>query len=321
MIEQAFHNALFFQEVPQMKDALLASLLGTANNVVNQVAADRQRQAEKEKAIAREQEETKRIIAQEEEKTRREFVEKGLDKKHRDAIKELQKKREEHPINTVCPACTGTMEVDRKKGMITCPYCEHTEVLDPVHCYDPILDDPNYFKDLQKTAASMPVNVEVKKPDNKPAVQNGVTVEKLNVRPNKSFSNAKENFDPDHPTTKITYGNSVLKDQADISTAPPMQKVAAAAKLIDTQPIEDYAKLTAKKLILPIISLICGLLAMMTCGLLVVPEVVGLVSGFLAMIAGSSKSNKVCKILAVIGFLLSLSSVAALMLNIFIFRK
>ena len=308
-----------------MKDALIASLLGTANNVVNQVAADRQRQAEKEKAIAREQEETKRIIAQEEEKTRREFVEKGLDKKHRDAVKELQRKREEHPINTVCPACTGTMEVDRKKGMITCPYCEHTEVLDPVHCYDPILDDPNYFKDLQKTAASMPVNVEVKKPDNKPTVQNGVTVEKLNVRPNKSFGNAKENFDLDHPTTKITYGSSVLKDQPDtapdIASAPVIDKVAAAAKLIDTQPIEDYARLTVKKLIFPILSLVCGLLAMMTCGLLVVPEIVGLVSGFIALMSGASKSNKICKILAVIGFLLSLSSVAALMLNIFIFKK
>lgn len=308
-----------------MKDALIASLLGTANNVVNQVAADRQRQAEKEKAIAREQEETKRIIAQEEERTRREFVEKGLDKKHRDAVKELQRKREEHPINTVCPACTGTMEVDRKKGMITCPYCEHTEVLDPVHCYDPILDDPDYFKDLQKTAASMPVNVEVKKPDNKPTVQNGVTVEKLNVRPNKSFGNAKENFDPDHPTTKITYGSSVLKDQLDtapdIASAPVIEKVAAAAKLIDTQPIEDYARLTVKKLIFPILSLVCGLLAMMTCGLLVVPEIVGLVSGFIALMSGASKSNKICKILAVIGFLLSLSSVAALMLNIFIFKK
>ena len=308
-----------------MKDALIASLLGTANNVVNQVAADRQRQAEKEKAIAREQEETKRIIAQEEERTRREFVEKGLDKKHRDAVKELQRKREEHPINTVCPACTGTMEVDRKKGMITCPYCEHTEVLDPVHCYDPILDDPDYFKDLQKTAASMPVNVEVKKPDNKPTVQNGVTVEKLNVRPNKSFGNAKENFDPDHPTTKITYGSSVLKDQPDtapdIASAPVIEKVAAAAKLIDTQPIEDYARLTVKKLIFPILSLVCGLLAMMTCGLLVVPEIVGLVSGFIALMSGASKSNKICKILAVIGFLLSLSSVAALMLNLFIFKK
>lgn len=309
-----------------MKDELLASLLGTANNVVNKVADDRRRTLEKEEAIAREQEETKRIIAQEEERTRREFVEKGLDKRHRDEIKALQEKRQANPINTVCPSCTGRMEVDRHKGIISCPYCEHTEVLDPIHCYDPILDEPSLTQTEPKKTAPEP------QPDplnmSRPLNTMRASDKAANRGPMRSSDRAVSTAGS--AGTSSTGGSLRLKPATSEQRASAMnnesnnnilEKVTTAAKLVDTKPLEGYVRRTARSFILPIISLISGIIAMVTCGVFIVPELIGLLTGLLTLLGNPRKYGRINKVLAGVGFLMSLSATVLVMLSIFILKK
>lgn len=306
-----------------MKDELIASLLGTAmgtaNNVVNKVAEDHKRTLEKEEAIAREQEQTKRAIAQEEERTRREFVEKGLDQKHRNEIKELQRKRQENPINTVCQSCTGRMEVDRFKGMLTCPYCGHTQVLDPIHCYDPILDEPELTNLKPKSAPIAEPKPTVQKSNDTPqtsTTQNGVIIEKLNVRPNKSFSTSSSTSIPHINPGVVRPATSVDKDPE-----PFVNKVASAAKLIDTKPVETFVKHETRGLVLSIISLVCGIVGLITCGALIVPEVAGILTSIIPLIGSTNKYGKLSKTLAGIGMLTSLSACGLILISIFILKK
>ena len=322
-----------------MKDELIASLLGTAmgtaNNVVNKVAEDHKRTLEKEEAIAREQEQTKRAIAQEEERTRREFVEKGLDKRHREEIKELQRKRQENPINTSCPSCTGVMDVDRHKGVLTCPYCGNTEVLDPIHCYDPILDGD--LVDLKPKT--------VPEPEAKPehakytpasdlkesTTQNGVTIEKLNVRPNKSFNPEASGTAVHNVVRMATEADLASVDETpllnQIASAatkpnePILNKVASAAKLVDTKPMENFVKHETRGLVLSIISIICGIVGLVTCGVLVVPEVIGLLTGIIPLIGKKSKYGTLSKVLSAIGVVASLSACVLILISVFILKK
>ena len=306
-----------------MKDELIASLLGTAmgtaNNVVNKVAEDHRRTLEKEEAIAREQEQTKRAIAQEEERTRREFVEKGLDKRHREEIKELQAKRDATPINTVCESCTGTMNIDRHKGMMTCPYCGHTEVLPPVHCYDPILDD----NDLLDLKPKTPPTSEPAAPKYTPASnlkenvsQGGVTIEKLNVRPNKSFSS-----EAGATNLKNVARVATAADKASIDEEPVLNKVVNAAKLIDTKPVEGFVRHETRGLVLGIISIICGIVGLVTCGVLVVPEVLGVILSLIPIIGSKAKYGKLSKTLAAIGLVASLSAGVLVLMSVLILKK
>ncbi|MCR5016764.1 MAG: hypothetical protein K6A75_09410 [Ruminococcus sp.] len=306
-----------------MKDELIASLLGsamgTANNVVNKVAEDHRRTLEKEEAIAREQEQTKRAIAQEEERTRREFVEKGLDKRHREEIKALQAKRDATPINTVCESCTGTMEIDRHKGMMTCPYCGHTEVLPPVHCYDSILDD-NDLLDLKPKA--QPVS-EPAAPKYTPAsdlkestTQGGVTVEKLNVRPNKSFSSEAMTSNLSGVTRMAT-----AADKAAVDEEPLLNKIVNSAKLIDTKPVESFVKHETRGLVLSIISIVCGVIGILTCGVLVVPELLGVILSLIPILGRKSKYGKLSKTLSAIGLVASLSAGVLILISLFILKK
>lgn len=307
-----------------MNDELLSSLLGsamnTANNVVNKVAEDRKRTMEKEEAIAREQEETKRTIAQEEERTRREFVEKGLDQKHRDEIKELQEKRKANPINTVCESCTGTMDIDRFKGMMTCPYCGHTEVLDPIHCYDPVLDEPELTDVIHKrpseaaqseTASSEPQSVSEAP---RSAAPNGITIEKPAIRPNKSFST------PNTPSTSATRPASA-SDIANVNAEPLLNKVASAAKLIDSKPIEGFVEKQTRGMVISIISIICGVIGIISCGALIVPEVLGTILSLIPIAGNKNKYGKISKVLGSIGLTLSLSAGMLLLIVTFILKK
>ena len=306
-----------------MKDELIASLLGTAmgtaNNVVNKVAEDHRRTLEKEEAIAREQEQTKRAIAQEEERTRREFVEKGLDKRHREEIKELQAKRDATPIDTVCESCTGTMDIDRHKGMMTCPYCGHTEVLPPVHCYDPLLDD-NDIMDLKPRTQ---VVSEPAVPKHTPAsdlkqntTQSGVTVEKLNVRPNKSFSSEAMASNISGVTRLAT-----AADKAAVDEEPLLNKVVNTAKLIDTKPVEGFVKHETRGLVLSIISIICGVVGLLTCGVLVVPEILGVILSLIPIIGSKAKYGKLSKTLAAIGLVASLSAGVLVLMSVIILKR
>jgi len=306
-----------------MKDELIASLLGsamgTANNVVNKVAEDHRRTLEKEEAIAREQEQTKRAIAQEEERTRREFVEKGLDKRHREEIKALQAKRDATPINTVCESCTGTMEIDRHKGMMTCPYCGHTEVLPPVHCYDPILDD----NDLLDLKPKIQPASEPAAPKYTPAsdlkestTQGGVTVEKLNVRPNKSFSSEAMTSNLSGVTRMAT-----AADKAAVDEEPLLNKVVNSAKLIDTKPVESFVKHETRGLVLSIISIVCGVIGILTCGMLVIPELAGMILSLIPILGSKSKYGKLSKTLSAIGLVTSLSAGVLILISLFILKK
>ncbi|MDO4864226.1 MAG: hypothetical protein Q4A05_08660 [Ruminococcus sp.] len=321
-----------------MKDELIASIvnsaMGTATNVVNKVAEDHRRTLEKEEAIAREQEQTKRAIAQEEERTRREFVEKGLDKRHREEVKELQRKRQENPINTACPSCTGVMDVDRHKGILTCPYCGNTEVLDPIHCYDPILDGE--LVDLKPKAAPIP---EVKpEPVYTPAsdlrestTQNGVIIEKLNVRPNKSFSSeasgtaihnvARMATSADLSSVDETPLLNSIVEAATNPNEPITKKVASAAKLVDTEPVEKFVRHETRGLVLAIISAVCGVIGLVTCGVLIVPEVLGIILGIIPLIGKKSKFGTPSKIVSAIGVVASLSACALILVSVFILKK
>ena len=324
-----------------MKDELIASLvnsaMGTATNVVNKVAEDHRRTLEKEEAIAREQEQTKRAIAQEEERTRREFVEKGLDKRHREEIKELQRKRQENPIDTKCPSCTGVMNVDRHKGTLTCPYCGNTEVLDPIHCYDPILDGD--IIDLKPKAAPAPAPEVKPEPVYTPAsdirestMQNGVIVEKLNVRPNKSFS-PEASGSAIHNVTRMATSadlssvdetpllNQLVSDVKKNADEPIMNKVASAAKLVDTKPVEQFVKNETRGLVLAIISAVCGVVGLVTCGVLIVPEVLGIILGLIPLIGKKSKFGTPSKIVSAIGVVASLSACALILVSAFILKK
>ena len=322
-----------------MKDELIASIvnsaMGTATNVVNKVAEDHRRTLEKEEAIAREQEQTKRTIAQEEERTRREFVEKGLDKRHREEIKELQRKRQENPINTACPSCTGVMDVDRHKGLMTCPYCGNTEGLDPIHCYDPILDGE--LVDLKPKAAA-PVPAAKPEPAYTPAsdireskMQNGVIIEKLNVRPNKSFSSDATSSAVHNVARMATAADLASVDETPLLNQlvsevknpdkPIMDKVASAAKLVDTKPVETFVKHETRGLVLAIISAVCGVIGLVTCGVLIVPEVLGIILGLIPLIGRKSKFGTPSKIVSAIGVVASLSACALILVSAFILKK
>ena len=285
-----------------LNDEVLKSLLNTTTNVVNKVADDHARTIEKEKAVALEQEKTKRAMLEE-------------DEKRRLAAEEIQRKRQANPIkSTFCEDCTADMTIDRKKGLLVCPYCGRTEPLDAIHHYNPILDgDPNegYLIGKEDAPQEKPKRSEVKIPEFK--------------RPEVKLNTSRPTEAP-----RSTSASSRLRTAAPAETAsaknnepsePILNKVASAAKLIDTKPVEGYVKNQARGYILPVISLICGIISMVSCGVFIVPEIVGLITGIIPFFSAKSKTVKFGRTISAVGMLMSLSSVAILLLSVFILKK
>ena len=293
---------------------IVKSLLNTANNVVNKVADDHSKTLEKEKEIAREQEQTKRVIAQEEGRIRRELAD-----QQRKAFEEIQKKRQAHPFSTVCPGCTATMELDRRACMLSCPYCGQTVALDPCHAYDPMIDDPDSI--FNKIKGDAPVERE--QPAKADTAPKQPDVYDNHVAQNLAGSGVKMGTPRDMTKPQSVVRPATAADKAAVNTPPKpvMEKVAEAAKLIDTKPVENYVKHKTSGYILPVISLVCGIVAMISCGAFIIPELAGIGTGIIPIFSGKYKAFKYSRAIAGAGILMSFSATAVLILSIFILKK
>ncbi len=271
----------------KMDPFLIKSLLNTANNVVNKAADSHEKKLDREKELALEQEQTKRAMLQEEERLRKE-------------ADELRKKRQAHPINTKCSGCTADMKIDRKQGLVICPYCGHTEPLDPVHHYNEMLDgDPNELIHNMKT--------------------------QLDIKSKKAQDSAHMSMPNNRMTASSRLRKATASDKAALDEEPVINKVvssiSSAAKSVDAKPVEQYAKNKISGYILPAISLVCGIIAMISCGVFIIPELAGLITGIIPILSSKSKNYKFSRVISIVGFLMSLSSVAILLLSIFILKK
>jgi len=279
----------------KLEPFLIDALAKTANNAVNKAIDSHERNLDRQKELALEQEQTKRAMLQEEDKIRK-------------AAAELQKKRQANPINTKCSGCTADMTIDRKKGLVICPYCGHTEPLDAVHHYDPMLDgNPEEFLHNMKNEL-------------------GIKSKEVNDKAHMSVPNNK--MTASSRLRKATPSDiEALDNQVD--PAPIINKVtsavSSAAKSVDTKPLgkaaEQYAKNKVSGYILPVISLVCGIIAMISCGIFIIPEIIGLVTGLIPMLSVKSKNYKFSRVIASVGFLMSLSATGIIIFSIFILKK
>ncbi len=99
-----------------------------------------QEESRRRQAEARENELNRRMRERENELNRRMHERENERNRRMRELIAIRQGRADNPIELTCPRCNGTRIVDRKKGIITCPYCKGVESLNPFHHYVAELD-------------------------------------------------------------------------------------------------------------------------------------------------------------------------------------
>ena len=156
---------------------IIGSVITTAVSATAEVAKEKSR-AEKE--IAHEKEITKRMelknektlakqqiaaqkialknnrqLAAQEAANQRAMLENQARANHFQELNNIRQARAQSPVLFSCPRCDGRRELDRLKGIISCPYCDFVEEIHPAHKYNPEIDGPLFTPPQQYNTSAM----------------------------------------------------------------------------------------------------------------------------------------------------------------------